>query len=704
MSIQLRLVSALAAALALAPLVSAAPQGGGLGEKGDDSGDDCGTMTPLPLPGGKKKPGSLGGLPSSGGAGAGGGASQPGVPSQPLPGTPGPSPIPAAPGASAVGTPRSLLAAADQSDWWHWWAYHKELYLDLDATLARLHPRTPASDGTIDLTGRRNGLSAKVVYGRVVPSILKALADEASDPRLVRQSLLALGRMGEAPLDVDSPRIVDVITPYLSDGRLVVIESAAIALGALASPEAVMHLRSLLLDTEDGRALTGGGRVSIRVRALAAYGLGMCGGMDVSPAVRQYAVHALAEVLEDEDTDYPDVQAAAVIALGLVPVEGLAMDAASSEELPPGAGLDAQVQYLMAVLADERGPRMARTHAPTALARLLAVDPDGTRHLRDQVLTSLLGVTHPRSKARDDLRRSAVIAMGEVANSGGSAIDREVRAQLVELMKKGDVPTRHFATMALARAGGRVGTDAEPWVGAEQATKVFVRQLLKGKDRTRPWAGLALGVLAYHLRAEGESLDVDAVAALHHALGKVRQPLDAAALALGAGLVMDSGAYELVCARIDDTSDPVALEHLSLALGLLRERTGIHVLSAVMDDAKHKSGLMEAAALGRALIADRALVADLVGRLDDCDCAVSTRGVSRGLAWAGDHRAVLPLIGMLEDEELPSGTRANAIEALGRIADRSTIPWDVRISAGLDYLDAPTTLTDPSGFGILDTF
>ena len=76
----------------------------------------------------------------------------------------------------------------------------------------------------------------------------------------------------------------------------------------------------------------------------------------------------------------------------------------------------------------------------------------------------------------------------------------------------------------------------------------------------------------------------------------------------------------------------------------------------------------------------------------------------RGLAWAGDQRAVTPLLRMVADEGLSSGTRANAIEALGRVADRSPVPWDVRISAGLNYLDAPASLTDPTGYGILDTF
>ena len=98
------------------------------------------------------------------------------------------------------------------------------------------------------------------------------------------------------------------------------------------------------------------------------------------------------------------------------------------------------------------------------------------------------------------------------------------------------------------------------------------------------------------------------------------------------------------------------------------------------------------------------LVDELVGRLDDCNCSVSVRGVGRALAWTADDRGILPLLALVEDRELPASTRANAVEALGRIADRSNVAWDVRISRGLNYLDAPTSLTDPSGFGILDTF
>lgn len=628
-------------------------------------------------------------------------------PEAPRPGFGSPPPSsaplgPSAPARSPSQTPQSLLQAADRSEWWHWWEYHRELYLELDRTLSLLQPRTPSDDpAAAALEGRRFGLSSGAVYGRIVPVLHEVLEEHADDSRMVRQTLLALGRMGEAPDAMAGRSTHAAILPFLADGNMGVVEGATIALGALASPEAVLTLRGLLLDDEQGRELAGG-KVPVRVRALAAYGLGMSGGVEAPPAVRRYAVHALARALGSDVARYPDVQAAAVIALGLVPVDGLAAE--GQEALPPAAGLDAQVDYLLEVLRDERGERMTRTHAPTALARLLVADPEGTAAQRGAVVESLLALTHPRSRGRVELVRSAVVAMGEFADADGDEDDRAMRDRLADLMKRGDVPTRRFATMALARCAGRKGAGAEPWAGVEDATRVFTRSLSRGKDREKPWSGLALGVLGYHLRQEGERLDDGAVKALHHTLGKVRQPMDAAALSLGAGLVYDPGAFDLIRERVEDTSDPQALAHLTLALGLLRERTGIHVLEAIMDESGHKPAVMEAAALGRAMMIDRELVGDLVERLDDCGCATSTRGVCRGLAWAGDQRAVTPLLQMVGDEDLSSGTRANAIEALGRVADRSAVPWDVRISAGLNYLDAPASLTDPTGYGILDTF
>lgn len=700
----------------LAATASGAPQkwraqklsGGGCthGDGGGGGGGDGGPGDLVPPPADSPRGGAAGGYGGPGDVPA----------AAPSPATPGATPVapggrraPATPipvgaprGATPSAlTPMALIAASDRSEWWHWWEYHRELYLDLDAALARLGPATPASDGTVG--ERRRGLTLAVVYGRIVPSILSALEAE-DDPRLVRHALLALGRVGEVPTALAPGRSVDVISARLGDGRLAVAEAAVIGLGALASPESAEILGDLLLDTGPGRELCGRRRVPVRMRALAAYGLGVCGGADVPPAVRRYAVHALAQLLRSDVNVYPDVQAAAVIALGLMPTAGTSRSPEGGSA-PPSASLESQVRYLLATLLDDDQPQMVRTHAPTALARLLHGDPDLSAALRSEVVEVLLAATARHSRERLAVRRSAIVALGEIADADGDPLDREVRARLAECVSKGDIPSRHFAVMALARIGGRPGTGVgEPLGASEEVAELLMPQLARGKSGIRPWAGLGLGVLGYHLREQGELLGYDVANALLHSASSAKNPTDVAAYCLAVGLIGDSRARDAVAAQLERVHDLEMRSHVALGLGMVGDRSSVEALSAVMDESLHEPLSMEAAALGRALAGDPTLVDELVERLKLCDCQVSTLGVCRGLAWSGDHRALEPLLALLADGDLTAGTRANAVEALGRIADRSNVPWDVRISAGLNYLDAPTSLTDASGFGILDTF
>ena len=121
-----------------------------------------------------------------------------------------------------------------------------------------------------------------------------------------------------------------------------------------------------------------------------------------------------------------------------------------------------------------------------------------------------------------------------------------------------------------------------------------------------------------------------------------------------------------------------------------------------MEDAWHKPIVMENAAIGRALLADADLVPEALERLKECDCWLSTYGVTRALAWAGDVRAVDPLLEILRDTDRSEAERALAADALGWIADKDILPWDARISVGVNYVAATPTLSDPTGYGILD--
>lgn len=695
----------LAAALSAAPLAAAPQKSSGGGSAKGDLGE---IVPPPPDPPLGGEGDSLGGATvgarpgAAPGGGGGAGSTRAGAG-----GTAGSGPIGAGPVAPGAPTPRSLAAAQDRSHWWHWWQYHRELYLDLDAALGRLHPRTPAGDDLPEpLPGRRNGLGREVVYGRLVPAIVATL-EELDDPRFVRHALLALGRIGEAPPlagGEGGPELADVIARYLGDRSLAVTEAAVIALGALASPRAAVMLNDLVLDTERGRELTDRRRVPVRVRALAAYGLGVGGAADAPAAVRSYAVHSLAQVLSSDVAVYPDVQAACVVALGMVPA-GAGRPAEAGGALPPSSGLEAQVRHVLGLFVDEDQPDMVRTHAPTALARLLAADPGLDPALRDTVVRTLLDALSARANERVGVRRSCIVALGEIADADADALDVEARERLEASVRRGDVPSRNFAIMALARIGGRPGTgEGEPLGAAEDVERFLVAQLTKGKSLIQPWAGLALGVFAHGLREHGELLSARAADALREAIESTKSPEQCAALCLGIGLVGDNRAQATLLARLAAFQDEESLAHVAVALGMLRDGGAAPPLAALTAEALHRPELMESAALGRALLGDRDLVGELVARLAECESEPSARGVCRGLSWSADHRALEALLAVMTDAERSAGIRAHAAEAIGRIADRSPIPWDVRISAGLNYLDAPTTLTDPSGFGILDTF
>lgn len=149
-------------------------------------------------------PGTPGANP---GAPTGPGTATPGVPapSAPLPtgaGLPGggrgptTGPLgPAGPVAIAPVTPSSVVSF-DHKQWWPWWSYNHPLYLHFDRSLTRSGPITGDSGVLPIQRSKRPGIRWQAVYGRVVPELVASLEGE-SDERVVRQILLALGRIAD---------------------------------------------------------------------------------------------------------------------------------------------------------------------------------------------------------------------------------------------------------------------------------------------------------------------------------------------------------------------------------------------------------------------------------------------------------------------------------------------------------------------------
>jgi HEAT repeat protein len=239
--------------------------------------------------------------------------------------------------------------------------------------------------------------------------------------------------------------------------------------------------------------------------------------------------------------------------------------------------------------------------------------------------------------------------------------------------------------------------------GVEQVRKHLLSEVKDGRSRLRPWAGLALGLMGHGLRSHELDLPAGAAEALAERLHSTRSPEDAAAYAVGAGLLGDVAARAAIEEGLLRYRDEHWRASMAVALGLLGDPASLPALRRVMQEGRWRPELVEQAAIARALLGDRELVDELMARLADSPSGTDALGVTRALAWTGDGRALPALLGYMAATERVDAERALAIEALGWIADKERVIWDARISAGLNYVAAPQTLTDPWGLGILDT-
>jgi HEAT repeat protein len=590
----------------------------------------------------------------------------------------------------------------DPTSWDLWWKHNRDGYLALRDSLDRIHPRSGPELGGNPLDGRRSGLSEKLVWGEVVPVLQHELASN-KDERVVTKTLLALARIGEAPsepLPGEARQPLATLRAHLTADGTPVAETAVIALGVLGTREAVLDLVDIARDTRRGRKLVDERRVPLRSRALAAYGIAIAASYMEHSEVAQFAAWHLVELLESDGRHHPDLQAACVIGMGIVPLDVALASSAQARGTPSGSRASA-AEWLLENFLDKRAPNMLRAHAPVALSRLVQ-GVEGS--LRARVVAALVSTFESRSGASSEIRAGCIMALGALVDSDEDPLAALARRRLLEAADGSNAMERNFALLALAEIGSRPGTGAgNPVAGVEQVRKHLLSEVKDGRSRLRPWAGLALGLMGHGLRSHELDLPAGAAEALAERLHSTRSPEDAAAYAVGAGLLGDVAARAAIEEGLLRYRDEHWRASMAVALGLLGDPASLPALRRVMQEGRWRPELVEQAAIARALLGDRELVDELMARLADSPSGTDALGVTRALAWTGDGRALPALLGYMAATERVDAERALAIEALGWIADKERVIWDARISAGLNYVAAPQTLTDPWGLGILDT-
>lgn len=613
------------------------------------------------------------------------------------PGSPPPSagqPAPGSPPPMKPYTPRLTLpsVAADATGWQHWWRHNRDPFLVRGLAQAEAPRTRGAGEGADEFSLAHRGLSHEDVFVTVLPEILRTLEDE-DDWRMVRQAMLAAARIGDDPRSEDEAAIASAIIPFLSEGRTALSEAAVTALGLLANQASVVALAGLALDDEEGRKLVDRHRVPVRTRAIASYCLGLAGARAERPETRRFAEYTLAHVLRGDGQEYPDVQVACVLGLGLQtepwPADEAAVEAA--EDL---------IEDLITLFEARKAPRMLRTFVPTALARLAS---SASPESRTRVIELLIQGTKTHTKWKSPTCRSAIAALGVLVDADEDAVDVKGRKALERVAKGRDAIGRSFALVSLARAAARPGDGkGDAVAGTEPTIRFLMQQLTRGRHLQKPWAGVALGILGFEMRAQGREVPRKTRDALLFALGDTRAPGESVAYSIGAGLIGDARASERIQENMERIHDPELRSRAAVALGMVGDTESVKALSAMMDESFHEPVLMEEAALARALSGDNSLVSELLSRLDDADCGVSTQGVTRALGRVGDRRALAPLLAILHDEDISNDRKAYVVEALGFLADKDSDPWAMDLAPGLNYVDAPPTLTHAAGFGILD--
>jgi HEAT repeat protein len=541
---------------------------------------------------------------------------------------------------------------------------------------------------------------------RIVPHLLELLAREHSS-HIVTSAMLALAKLGgggETP-EHAATRLQAGLLPRLADPNQTISEVAALSLGILGLDEGVLPLAALLDDGDEGRRLCGASSVDVRTRAFAAYALGLIGGRTERVDVRRFVVQKLCAAFEADRGAVFDVRVACLLALGLAPLPsdpawGLAQDG----RLLPALCREAQIEWTLRVLADRDEAYLVRAHAPTSAARLLSGLEAPA--LRTRAVELLLGELAPRSSAPRELRQGCTLALGELADADGDALDVRVRARLTELAREApDQQQRAFALIALAQVGGRPGSGAdEPLAGVPAIREHFARILTQGRNFLVPWSALSIGVMERALDDAGGFGSQDMKDLLRDMLAEESSPGTLGALCIALGIVRDPAARAVVAGTLERTGDPDARAYALLALGMLRERESIPTIQAVLEESRYNPVLVQSAAIALALIHDPEIVPGLLEMLDRSTGLATSASICYSLGRIGDARAIDAL---LEMSGLPVRTdlaRGMATEALGALADRDDLPWNTALSWGVNYAAAPATLSARAQIGVLDMY
>jgi len=657
--------------------------------------------------------------PGGGGGGGGGGPSTPGPSGPSAPGPSGPStPGPAGPAAPGNSGPKGPTTAgssggADLTLWQFWWGFNKDPYLNLRGHIHSDSTLTGSDDfflGHGQKSQAKDSMapSEEQIRGTIVPALIEALQNERQND-IVTGAMIALAKIGDEVTEDGTSPFEEIIRPFLNDANQEIAETAAVALGILGNPKSIDTLEHLLRDDATGRSLTGNeAGVMYRTRAFAAFGLGQIGYYTEDPEVRKRIVGILWDICESPRGRTRDVKVAALIAMGLVPLDiGPSAELAEGEEDPgPMAPQtrNEQVEYLLGFFSAENDKDkhfLVRAHAPRAIVKLMEdIDDDELKNRVVEVIAPY--VTKRGNVGVRELRQSASLAFGMLGDLDNDKADQTIREHLMDASGNADAQVKNFSVIAMGQVGGRPGQGEDPLAGAKDVRKYLLTQLSKGKTQVKPWAGLAIGVMERGMLDSNIEPSSSSLQALRLALQDTKTVIEVGAYAIACGIAGDTDSEKILLDKLDNMSDDTVRGYVAVGLGLMNSVAAIEPIQEVVQKSQYRGELLKQAAIALGLLGDKTLVTQLVTMLEEAKTLTTQAAIASALGFIGDARSVDALVAMLKDQSKTGPARGFAAVALGIVAEKEMLPWNAKFSVDINYRANTTTLTGQEGTGLLD--
>jgi HEAT repeat protein len=428
--------------------------------------------------------------------------------------------------------------------------------------------------------------------------------------------MVALAKIGK------DPSILPLFKKLLPENDQEVRETAALAMGISALPEAIDDLLHLSRDDEDGRKLVDKTGVDFRTRSFACYGLGLIAYATTDLAIKNKILDAMKALLDAQD-DRRDVQVAALNTIRLL--------------RPDMATLVGR--------SDEKGDTKKR------------------------VLDILEGKQY-----KQWMHQSAILALGQMAVPE----DTKACEAIQDYGSKGrDEQAKYFTCIALGQIGGEKNRDylrsrltqgrtqdiQKPWIALGLAIMDY---MAREADKSRE-----IDATSGEILAQFEDM---------------KSPLPSAGLGIALGIMRDKDAGDRLHERMNRVkNDDEAAGYLAVALGLMNYQEAKEDINAMLDKATRRDKLLTQCAIGLGLLGDKEVSLKLTARLKEQNPVAVFSALAQGLGFIGDRRSISGLVELLSKKDLQPLNRAFAAVALGLVCDKEDLPWNSKISVNINY-------------------